>query len=345
MSAVIHVADEVLEARTLDALRAAGADEPSALAATRAMMHASRIGVDSHGVRLAAHYAKVLRGGRVNPRPRFEIRQTAPGTALLEADDGLGHPAAYAAMELACALARENGVGAVGVARSSHYGAAGAYALAGAEAGFIALTSTNTESTVMLHGGAGPFHGTNPFAVAAPVPGGRPWLLDMATSSIPFNRVYLYRALGTALPEGVAADEAGNPTQDPAAARMLMPLGGRDYGFKGAGLGGLATILCAVLTGTTLDTAFLPFAGPDVSTPRNMGHFCLAIDPGRFAGRAVYDEAITRYLAGLRGSPARPGERVMAPGDREWLVAEERVRTGIPIDLETAAFLGLAPGA
>ncbi|MEP0507761.1 MAG: Ldh family oxidoreductase, partial [Aurantimonas coralicida] len=49
------------------ALSAVGADEATADAATRAMIHGSRCGVDSHGVRLLPHYATVLREGRVNP--------------------------------------------------------------------------------------------------------------------------------------------------------------------------------------------------------------------------------------------------------------------------------------
>ena len=31
----------------------------------------------------------------------------------------------------------------------------------------------------------------------------------------------------------------------------------------------------------------------------------------------------------------------MAPGDREWKVEAERKRDGIPVDRETAQFLGL----
>lgn len=343
MKDVIFVPEDVLEARTFAALRDAGADEPSAGAATRAMLHASRIGVDSHGVRLTPHYARVLRSGRVNPTPRMQPRRTAAGSAILDADNALGHAAAYAAMDLACSMAKEAGIAAVGVVRSSHYGAAGAYALAGAEAGLIAVSMSNTDAVVALHGGAERFHGTNPIAVAAPVPDQKPWLLDMATSSVPFNRVLLYKALGRFLPEGVAADQSGRPTQDPAEVEMLMPLGGTDFGFKGAGLAGLVTILSAVLTGGALDHQMIRMAETDdFQTPRLLGHFCLAIDPAHFAGRALYDEAMTRYLAGLRASAAREGETVMAPGDREWAVEAERRRTGIPVDPETAAFLRIA---
>src|SRR5215210_741701 len=93
------VPSATLEAATLTALTQAGADDASAAAATRAMMHASRLGIDSHGVRLAAHYAKVLQTGRVNPHPNMQVKRTGPATAILDADDGLGHRAAYAAMD------------------------------------------------------------------------------------------------------------------------------------------------------------------------------------------------------------------------------------------------------
>src|SRR5215212_8227395 len=129
MTDPIRVNASTLEAATLTALTRAGADEASAAAATRAMMHASRLGIDSHGVRLAAHYAKVIQTGRVNPRPTLQVRRTGPATAVLDADNGLGHRAGYAAMDVAAEIAREAGAGVVGVVRSSHYGAAGAYGL------------------------------------------------------------------------------------------------------------------------------------------------------------------------------------------------------------------------
>jgi ureidoglycolate dehydrogenase (NAD+) len=342
MSDLIAVPEAVLREKVLAALMAAGADEPSVQACTRALMHASRVGCDSHGVRLVAHYAAMMQSGRINPRPRRQVRRTGVGTAMLDADDGLGHASAYAAMELARELAGAAGIGAVGVCHSSHFGAAGAYAVAGAEAGFIALATTNADSLVALHGGRRAFHGTNPIAVAAPVPGQKPWLMDFATSAVPFNRVMLARVLGATLPESVAADAEGAATTDPARAEMLLPLGGEDFGYKGAGLAGLVTLLSAALTGGMLDHAMRPmFRTDDFHSPRNLGHFCLAIDPNRFVGHAAYNDAMSRYLVALRAGPTREGERVLAPGDREWETEAARLRNGIPIDAETAAFLGL----
>ena len=338
----VRVPGDILAERLGAVLREAGATAPSAASAVRALMHASLLGVDSHGARLVGHYCAVLRSGRINGSPELRVDRRGAAVAVVDGDDGLGHHAAYRAMEEAVALAREAGVGAVGVVRSSHYGAAGAYARAGAEAGMLAFATTNADSAVALHGSASPFHGTNPLAFAAPTGGGRPWLLDMATSSIPLNRVLLYRSLGVELAEGVAADEAGVPTRDAQAAAMLLPLGGADYGFKGAALAGVATVFSAVLQGTVLDHEMIRMVGgDDMTTPRGMGHFVLAIDPAFFGGSEVFAGGMGRYLAALRAAPARPGEAVMAPGDREWRVEAERTRDGVPLDADTAAFLEL----
>jgi len=335
--------DEIsLRAQVELRLAEAGASQASREAATRAMLHASLVGVDSHGVRLTEHYCRMLGGGRLNKNPELRIDRRGAGSAMVDGDDGLGHYAAYRAVEVGMELARETGVGAVGVRGSSHYGAAGAYALVGAEAGFVTFATTNTDSMVALFDGAQKFHGTNPLAFAAPVPGSRPWLLDMATSSVPLNRVLLHRSLNKELPEGVAATPDGRMTRDPHEADMLLPLGGVDYGYKGAALAGVATLFSALLTGTTLDPDFIPmYGGDDISTPRNMGHFVLVIDPDKFAGRDAFAAAITTYLAALRGSPVREGGRVMAPGDREWKEMDRRRAGGIPIDPDTVRFLGL----
>lgn len=337
----ILVAADLLAAKVAERLRGAGVSEPSAAATVRALMHASRVGVDSHGVRLVPHYCNVVGGGRVNGTPEVTVRRTGPATAIVDGDDGLGHLTAYRATETAVEIARESGIGAVGAIRSSHFGAAGAYALAIAEAGMVGFATTNSDSIVGLFTGQKPFHGTNPLAFSAPVAGEKPWLFDMATSSIPYNRVMLYRSLGLPLPPNVAADVDGTPTEDAQAAEMLMPVGGADFGFKGAALAGVATLLSAILMGTTLDHAMIPMVGEEIATPRNMGHFFIAIDPMRFAGAEAFAAGMRSYLAALRSAPAVAGGKVMAPGDREWAVERQRLQDGIPVDPDTAAFFGL----
>ena len=318
------------------ALAAAGADEETAAAATRAMMHATTHGVDSHGVRLLGHYVKALRGGRVNGTPVLTFRRTRAATGMLDADHAHGARATYAAVGHAADLAAESGVGAAGIRNTSHFGPAGAYSLAAAERGLIGLVFGNSDSFVRLHGGAARFHGTNPISLAVPSGEERPWLLDMATSAIPLNRIELYASLGRRLPDGVASDREGRDTTDPGAVEMLAPLGG-EFGFKGAGLAGMAGIFSAVLTGMRLDHEIPPMGGPDFETPRGMGAFVMVLDPEAFAGADAVRDGMIRYLSALRGGATAPGAMVMAPGDREWTEAERRRRQGVTIDPATAA--------
>ena len=87
-----------------------------------------------------------------------------------------------------------------------------------------------------------PIHGTSPISLCAPNPGGNPFLLDMATSSIPWNKVLRYRTEGIELPEGVAVDAAGEFVTDPHKAVALAPIGGIDFGYKGAAMAGIVVV-------------------------------------------------------------------------------------------------------
>lgn len=332
----------VIEDFCRQVLLAAGADEPTADAATRGMLHGTRYGIDSHGVRLLTHYVKGLTQGRLNPSPKLSVSNMFGAVASLDADNAHGALATYTAMERATRLAGEFGIGAVAIRNSSHFGPAGAYALDAAERGFIGFAFCNSDSFVRLHDGAMRFHGTNPIACAVPVKGDNPWLFDMATSAVPYNRVQLYRSLGRQLPEGVASDERGYDTTDPDVADMLAPLGG-EFGFKGAGLAGIPEILSAVLTGMKLSFDIAPMPGPDFSTPRGLGAFVIALNPAAFLDIETFDAAMKRYVETLRASPARKGFKVLAPGDREWAVAAEREKHGVTLDPATVdAFRTLA---
>ncbi|PMR72622.1 Ldh family oxidoreductase [Billgrantia endophytica] len=327
-----RVAAEDLGRFMREALTAAGADQASAVAVIRALITASRMGTDSHGLRLLPHYLKALEGGRIKGAPQMVFHRRLAATGFLDADGGLGHLAGYTAMEHATTMAEEIGLGAVAVGNSSHFGAAGCYALAAAERGYIGMAFCNSDPFVLLHQGATPFHGTNPIAFAAPVTDGSPYLLDMATSSIPWNRVQQFGAIGRELPDQVAADAAGRVTRTPAEVAALLPLGGSDFGFKGAGLGGMVEILSSTLSGMRHGFRLLPMGGPDMSTPRGVGHFFLAMKPDAFVEEGTFARCLADYLADLRARPATANARVLAPGDREWRCQARRDVEGIPLD-------------
>jgi LDH2 family malate/lactate/ureidoglycolate dehydrogenase len=316
-------------------LRAAGADEASAEAASFAMLHASLHGIDSHGIRLLPWYADCLRKGLVNGTPAIRVSYPRRAAAVVDAGGGLGHLATYRAMDEACTLARDCGVGLCLVTHSSHFGAAGAYAFAAAQAGFIGLVTANSGAFVIPHGGTAPIHGTNPIALAAPNPGGEPFLLDMATSAIPWNKVLKFRSEGFELPEEVAVDPHGRFTRDAHRAAALAPLGGKHFGYKGAGLAGFAEILGGVLTGMRLSTEQDLAAGADAE----LGHFVLAVDPTVLIPLEAFGFRLTSYLEGFKPQPG-----TYAAGGPEWERRERRLRDGIPISDGLYAELAEAAG-
>ena len=327
-----HVPAASAEEFVQQTLTHAGADLPSSIAVAKSLTGASLRGVDSHGLRLLAHYVDALLGGRINGQPNMIFTQKMPATGLLDADDGFGHYASYRAIEEGIKLADVTGIGAVSVLNSSHFGAAGSYTLAAAEAGYIAMAFSNSDKLVLAHDGVKPFHGTNPISVAAPVSGASPYLLDMATSSIPFNRVLHYQSIGRELPPDVAVDDLGQMTTNPHESDALLPLGGSSYGYKGAALAGLCELFGSMLSGMAFSHQLLTFHGADMSTKRHLGHFFIVFKPDAFIDPELFSQQMNTYLADLRSQDSSPGHKVMAPGDREWMVQSERSAYGIPVD-------------
>lgn len=330
-SQLLRASSEQIREFALDALIAAGTQVEAAQSVANAMTETSMRGVDSHGIRLLLHYIRVVQGGRINSNPKLTFTQTGPGTGIVDGDDGFGHHASYFAMGRAVAIAKENGVGAISVINSSHFGAAGSYVLRAANEGYVGLGFCNSDSFVLAHDGIESFHGTNPIAFATPVPGSAPLLLDMATSVVPWNRVQDYLMEGLPLPPDVTVDVAGELTTDATLSAALLPLGGMAYGHKGVGLASMIEILCAIMTGSPFCSQLPAMKGPDFSTPRHMGHFFISVDYRRFVSAEIYEAGIHAYLHALRSQPAKPGRHVMAPGDREWSVLRERQQRGIPV--------------
>ena len=48
-------------------------------------------GADAHGVFRLPQYVRRIQAGGVNPKPNIEVHRTAPATALVDGDNGMGH--------------------------------------------------------------------------------------------------------------------------------------------------------------------------------------------------------------------------------------------------------------
>ncbi len=320
-------------------LECAGADQASTAAVNMSVLDASSRGVDTHGVILVPHYLKALLGGRINGAPRLHFEQRATAVGHLDADNGFGHRAGYEAIAHASRIARQTGLAAVTVGNSSHFGAAACYTLAAARDGLIGLAVSHSDAVVIPHDGLRPFNGTNPLAFSAPVRGQEPLSIDFATSAVAWNRLLLLKQMHRPIPAEVVVDANGIDTTDLGKAAALLPLGGRAQGHKGAALASMVEVLSSALTGMMHGYRLISMEGPDMSTPRHLGHFFLVLNPSAFVPIAVYDDLIGNYLSDLRSQAGASGFAVLAPGDKEARELELRRRAGIPLSAETWASL------
>ena len=167
--------------------------------------------------------------------PNITVTKTAPATALVDGDNGMGHLVMSRAADEAIAMARETGVAWVGVRRSNHAGPAGLYAEMPAAHGMIGIYAAVANANHMATwGGADLLLGTNPLAIGVPS-GAGPLVLDMATSIVAYGTVKKYALRGLTMPEGWFVNpDTGAPITDPnrSGEGMLLPMGE----YKGSGL-------------------------------------------------------------------------------------------------------------
>lgn len=292
------------------------------------LVHANLRGVDSHGVMRVPHYIGRVEMGSINPRPTAKIERTGPATATIDGDHGFGQVTNWDAMGLAIEIARESGVGIVGISHSNHCGALSFFTQRAIEADCIGMAFTQTDKGVVPFGGRLPFCGTNPLCFGMPSASGPPVVLDMATSTVAGGHIYKARMENTPIPPTWALNTDGKPTTDPHKAAFWTPAAGA----KGYGLGVIIDILTGILSGGAYGP-HIPIMYGDLDKRRNLCHLIGALDYRRFAGGDAFRDHVAAMVTDLHAMPAAEGfERVMAPGEPEYLRCLERSKNGIPVD-------------
>lgn len=315
--------------------------------AAEVMLWASLRGVDTHGIRnLKRYYVNWLLDGTLNPQPEFQIEYETPISARADGDRGIGLAGACWGMRLAIEKAADAGVGFVSMRNSHHLGAAGCFAHMAVEHDMIGMCTTGflfangNDTGVLPVFGMRPMLSTNPLAVAFPSQTESPFVLDMATSAVPFNRVELMQERGESIPPGWGFDVDGNPTTDPAAIRQLQPLGGsrEQGGHKGYGLAMIVEILSAVLSGGWRPQAEVQQPTNDESlsaagyTQEGIAHFFGAVRIDLFRSPAEFRKGMDALICTMNASPPAPEhDRVYVAGQIEHETQQRRRQSGIPI--------------
>lgn len=327
------------------AFMAYGVPEEDAEICTEVLLDADKKGIDSHGAnRLKPIYLDRIEAGIQSPTTDWEVIKETPTTAVLDGHDGMGQVVSYHAMKMAIKKAKEYGMGMVAVRNSTHYGISGFYTDMAAREGCIGVSGTNARPSIAPTFSVENKLGTNPLTWSMPTDEEFPFSFDAATSIVQRGRIELYEREGRDTPEGMVIGSEGQTMTDSgeilealvSGEAALAPLGGigeEMAGYKGYNFATIVEILSAALQNGPFLSALSGVAEDGSKKKFHLGHFFIAIDTEAFMGRESFEKTAGEILRELRSARKVPGaERIYTAGEKEYLVWQERKKTGLPIN-------------
>jgi len=321
------------------ALEKVGVTPEDASIVADVLVAADMRGIESHGVaRLEAYYVSRIRAGQLAAKPEIQTVRETPTSVLVDAGNGLGHPAGKRTMERVLQKAAQTGAAFGAVRNSNHFGIAGYYAMMALDRDIIGIASTNSTRFAAPTFGKDVLLGTNPLAFAIPAKNEPAFVLDFATTTVPKGKLEVYNRKGKQLNSGWAIDAAGVETRDPNVALKgaLLPLGGfgvDNGGHKGYGLGLLVDILCGVLSGGAFGKD-LPVAA-DPPQPGRISHFFAAFKIDGFRDPEQFKADMDTELRAFKDSAKAPGQdRIYVAGEIEYEKTLDARKNGVPVHVK-----------
>ena len=325
-----------------DAMVRCGLSPEDAAVSAEVLTTTDTWGTHSHGTRQIRPLMRAVKSGGIRPGARPTLLREGLGWALLDARMAVPMVVAIHAMETAIAKAASSGIGYVGVAHSSHFGAAGYYATLALRRDMIGLSMTNCDPCMAATGGRLPVIGTNPIAFAIPAGEERPVFLDIATSVVAVTKVMIAKAMARPVPAGWLRDPEGRPTTDASGypdRSVLQPIGG----YKGYGLAVLVEVLCGILTGASFLSGVKGWIN-ESGIAADQGHAFIAIDVNAIMPIDTFKARMDAMIREIKGAPkAAEVERIYLPGEMEWERRDQALRDGLQLpDYVLTNLLGLA---
>lgn len=300
--------------------------EERAAVVARLFSENQRDGVYSHGLNRFGGFLSAVRNQQIDIRAD-PVR--VGGLEALEQWDGrmgIGLWNARVAMARAIEIARQHGLGCVGLRNTNHWMRAGAYGLQAAEAGCVGICWTNTIPLMPPWGSAEVKIGNNPLVIALPRPDG-PVLLDMAISQFSNGKLEVLKKQGKQLPLAGGYGAEGNLTRDPAAilaSRRPLPIG---Y-WKGSALAVILDLVAALLSGGKTSRE-IGRQGAEYG----VSQVFIAIDVTALNDQNPWSDALEAALSDLHSAaPLAADQAVRYPGEQMLLLRRESLAKGVLVD-------------
>ncbi len=333
MEGYINIKVDTLQAFTVSVFTKLGVPVEDAKIATDILIAADQRGVNSHGLQRLKRYTSGLKTGVMKPVTEIRVVKETPNTLLISGGDGLGQVVAYNTMKLVIDKALDNNIAFATVRDSNHYGIAAYYSMMALEHDLIGFSVTNSTPFVVPTHGKNAVMGTNPISIAVPAGKERPFVLDMATSTVPVGKLEVYEREGKTMPVTWATDEFGQATQDISRVLAnvysrkgggLLPLGGAEEeggGHKGYGLCFAVDIFSGVLSGGLFGVNLYP----KKNAPAKVSHFFGAIKIDAFIEPTLFKSNMDEYINMLKNSEKAVGkDRIFIQGEKEFEIYEQQ---------------------
>jgi len=325
-AAKVLVDADDLRAVVAGVFQARGTRESDAAAVADALVWANLRGIDSHGVSRVPRYLELFDKGESVADAVPAVTRPRAAIAIIDAHAAPGPVALNRAADEAVAAARTCGVGWASVRGTVHTGAIGYYTSRAAQAGMAAVGVVAGVPNMAYAGARGAAVATSPLSVAVPAGRHKLVLLDMATAVMALGRIAQLKAAGKELPPGVALTADGEPTTDPALAKVPAPVGGP----KGSGMSLVFEMLASGLAANPIVPAY--HSGTKEGRRHRQNAFILAIDIAAFLPLDTFKESVDETVDAIKSlPPADETREVLIPGERGRRSEAERAEAGIPL--------------
>jgi LDH2 family malate/lactate/ureidoglycolate dehydrogenase len=337
----IYVPARKLMSFAIEVLVKLGVPRSDAEIVADVLLTADQYGVRSHGLAHLKMYYQRITSGFQKPVTNWTVINETPTTAVIDGGNGMGMVVARHAMQMAIDKAKQNGMGAVAVRNSTHYGIAGYYTRMAEREDMVGISVTNAHPSIAPTFGARPLLGTNPIAFAAPTDEEFPFAFDAATSIAPRGKIEIAERTGKPIPKGWVIRSDGSLATDSKdllkemneGKAALLPLGGNGElmgGHKGYGLATIVEILSSAFQNgaylSELDD--LDKSGePHLS---RVGHFFLAINIRSFLPLGHFRRTVGGILRELRSS-GWGDKKIYTAGEKAYNFELEAMKQGVKV--------------
>lgn len=311
------------------AMLKAGLSEDQADICAQVHTESSQDGVYSHGLNRVPRFVNYVKKGWINLDGKPMLQKSFGSMENYDGDMGIGIINAKFCMNRAIELAKVHGMGIVTLRNTTHWMRGGTYTWDAANAGYLAINWTNTESCMPAWGSKVACVGNNPFCIGIPKKDGNHFVLDMAMSQYSYGKLQVTRLKGEQLPFAGGYDKDGNLTTDPGSieeTKRILPTGL----WKGSGLAIVLDVAAAILS-NGLPTSEVDKVGK--GSCGGCSQIFIAIDPYVFGTEKEIEATLESTANQLTTTePDETGGIIYYPGQRTIKTREENSRLGILVD-------------